>query len=608
MANEFNYASIIADTDLVDPTYDMSNIRTTTPTSERLLANVPEYSGLKFNPTQQTVYSDLYSLYSEGLDALQPDFVTPPADTMPVDIGAGDTAQIPGAVDNLVTPADNLRFDSGVTPGPSGFIGVDPDMDIDPRDIDDYATYIPSTPDYSNVTTAVAPPSILNPEQTVVEKGRNFEGNITDYLDPVPTNVMGPFDYMQPKQTLANEKFSAPITGLESYDLDPETTLGDVFTTEARADEATTARPDMLGDTGASMDYMSGALDAPYGVNPDTGIPYETPRTIADQKAVLGVVTEEDAANPKGLLEKIGLGNLDVKKTAVMAAINKAVGAPVSLLISALEALPKEDSVQAATAKGLQEQGYEFDDIGRLTTGPMQGYSVESAFGDIAQATQERIDNIENRKVPQTEASIEKVGELYDFLGDVTQVKADTAAPQEDVGAVPEDTTTGADPTTGDLPGGGNIVDEFGSDGDTGRTTGPTVSRSDPDFGQFGRRQSATQAGGGNDSPGGKSIVCTAMYQTTGLEDWSKAMKIWYIYQKKYLTIQHQEGYHKLFKPFVKGMHKSSIIKTIGAHVARHRTQDLKHVMFGSKPSWLGRIYRKILEPICYWVGKYVKK
>ena len=139
-----------------------------------------------------------------------------------------------------------------------------------------------------------------------------------------------------------------------------------------------------------------------------------------------------------------------------------------------------------------------------------------------------------------------------------------------------------------------------------------TVSRTDTDYGQFGRRQEATSAGGGNDGGsddgGGKSIVCTAMYQTTGLEDWSKAMKIWYIYQKKYLTIQHQEGYHKLFKPFVKGMHKSSIIKAIGAHVARHRTQDLKHVMFGSKPSWLGRIYRKILEPICYWAGKNVKK
>ena len=70
------------------------------------------------------------------------------------------------------------------------------------------------------------------------------------------------------------------------------------------------------------------------------------------------------------------------------------------------------------------------------------------------------------------------------------------------------------------------------------------------------------------------------------------------------LTIQHQKGYHKLFKPFVKGMYKSNIIKAIGAHVAKHRTQHLKHIMFNSKPSLLGKIYNKILEPICYWVGK----
>ena len=108
----------------------------------------------------------------------------------------------------------------------------------------------------------------------------------------------------------------------------------------------------------------------------------------------------------------------------------------------------------------------------------------------------------------------------------------------------------------------------------------------------------------GGSKGGGKSIVCTAMYQTTGLQDWAKAMKIWYIYQKKYLTIQHQEGYHKLFKPFVKGMHKSNTIKAIGAHFAKHRTQHLKHVMFNSKPSLLGKIYNKILEPICYWAGR----
>ena len=124
-------------------------------------------------------------------------------------------------------------------------------------------------------------------------------------------------------------------------------------------------------------------------------------------------------------------------------------------------------------------------------------------------------------------------------------------------------------------------------------------------FGKTGLGRDTSQGGGdtGQDSSG-KSIVCTAMYQTTGLQDWAKAMKIWYIYQKKYLTIQHQEGYHKLFKPFVKAMHKSNIIKAIGAHFAKHRTQHLKYVMFNSKPSLLGKIYNKILEPLCYWAGK----
>ena len=101
-----------------------------------------------------------------------------------------------------------------------------------------------------------------------------------------------------------------------------------------------------------------------------------------------------------------------------------------------------------------------------------------------------------------------------------------------------------------------------------------------------------------------KSIVCTAMYQTTGLQDWKKAMKIWYIYQKKYLTITHQDGYHWLFEPFVKGMHKNKLIQMIGAHVAKHRTRHLKHVMFNSRPSLLGKIYSAVLEPMCYYTGK----
>jgi len=116
--------------------------------------------------------------------------------------------------------------------------------------------------------------------------------------------------------------------------------------------------------------------------------------------------------------------------------------------------------------------------------------------------------------------------------------------------------------------------------------------------------QESYRGGGSGGGGGGKSIVCTAMYQTTGLQDWAKAMKVWYIYQKRHLSDAHQEGYHLLFKPFVKGMHKSKIIRAIGAHVAKHRTQELKHIMFNSKSDTLGKIYNNILEPICYVVGK----
>ena len=126
----------------------------------------------------------------------------------------------------------------------------------------------------------------------------------------------------------------------------------------------------------------------------------------------------------------------------------------------------------------------------------------------------------------------------------------------------------------------------------------------DPNKTVGGIRTDIDVADGGAETSNGKSIVCTAMYQTTGLQDWAKAMKVWYIYQKRHLSDAHQEGYHLLFKPFVKGMHKSKIIRAIGAHVAKHRTQELKHIMFNSKSDTLGKIYNNILEPICYVVGK----
>ena len=112
------------------------------------------------------------------------------------------------------------------------------------------------------------------------------------------------------------------------------------------------------------------------------------------------------------------------------------------------------------------------------------------------------------------------------------------------------------------------------------------------------------RGGGGGDPGGGKSIICTQMYQHTHLEDWKKTMQLWYIFQKKYLTIEHQKGYHFLFKPFVSGMKKSKILTAIGKHCAIARTNDIKHIMFGTPFSLLGRLVRLITEPICYITGK----
>ena len=108
---------------------------------------------------------------------------------------------------------------------------------------------------------------------------------------------------------------------------------------------------------------------------------------------------------------------------------------------------------------------------------------------------------------------------------------------------------------------------------------------------------------------GGKGIVCTEMYRQTQLEDWSKAMKIWYVYQKKYLSPLHEKGYHWLFKPYVTGMKKSTTLTGLGAYLAKKRTEHLKHVLTKgkTKDSIVGNIFCKIIHPIVYVAGKIVK-
>ena len=81
--------------------------------------------------------------------------------------------------------------------------------------------------------------------------------------------------------------------------------------------------------------------------------------------------------------------------------------------------------------------------------------------------------------------------------------------------------------------------------------------------------------------------------------------KIW-LRHSKGLAPEYQKGYHKIFLPLVRLSKKNIVLKKVLEHIAVHRTIDIRQESRG-RVHLLGRVYRKILEPICYWVGRYAK-
>ena len=105
---------------------------------------------------------------------------------------------------------------------------------------------------------------------------------------------------------------------------------------------------------------------------------------------------------------------------------------------------------------------------------------------------------------------------------------------------------------------------------------------------------------GGSESTGGGKIVCTMMNQSYGFGYFRN--KIWMKFHKD-LSPEYQRGYHRLFLPLVRIAKTNKIIKNILEHIAIHSTIDMRQTLRGKKHT-LGRLYRKILLPLCYWVGK----
>ena len=409
--------------------------------------------------------------------------------------------------------------------------------------------------------------------------------------------------------------YSGTTTGLEDPFEGIDLSTGRAETIDTRADQPPSLGFGNAPEADIYQDPIMGMANMNQAdvIASDANVGFDTPeqtKSIGDafnsvkDLGVAGVDKLKDSLVALGGKVKEGFDNtieiggktIDLTKSLLGGAISLATGIPgIGFALNALGEL-KTDPADTLNRNIVDELKSENDYGYNMSSGTLNqdpfGRNPVSAFGDYEQTLLNDIDSGSNTKMGLAKT---------DFANDYFEKKSAATAPQEDVGAISGDMNTGVDPVSGDLPGGGNINDEFGSGGDTQATTGATVSTSNSDYGQFGRAQNNQSSGGGNQS-GGK-IVCTMMNDSYGFGSFRN--KIWLKHSRD-MKPEYQIGYHKIFLPLVKLSKTNKVLKKILEHIAIHRTIDIRQES-RNKIHLLGRVYRKILEPICYLVGKYAK-
>ena len=81
-----------------------------------------------------------------------------------------------------------------------------------------------------------------------------------------------------------------------------------------------------------------------------------------------------------------------------------------------------------------------------------------------------------------------------------------------------------------------------------------------------------------------------------------------YKFTRDYLSTKHVNGYHMWALWMVKQMRKGKYVK-FWTHVVKHRANEIAYI-YGEKdkPDYLGKLYRKIFEPVCWTLGLFCKE
>ena len=496
--------SLIIDPTQVDPQVDITGLRTATDTSPQLLAQAPDFQGVKFDPTSYDYISDLYELYSGGLPILD----TPATTT--------DTAQIPGAVDTLVNVGGQGQGTGGTTDPIT-----DPTLDTTFQDAG--AVDTPGTiGTLGNLTTPTTIDQVDYTDAPITVPALDLSGTSTDLINQ---------GVIETPQEFYGRTYNTSPSNYELLDNEEQLVVDQQYATAyglAPVPEKALTAGDVIGKL-PSVQIVKGAVDL---FTPDES------------------VSSTMAIDPNTGLFAAGDPGVD-------AAENEFANIQDTPL-----AVTTADPISTALTLGA---GQTLDDIGEIDT-------------------------------PQVQTPAEQIFDQGDGIMDDD--------PFQD------------DPVSSPAPAPDAVTGDSGSD-DQGETSSDAGFSDSPDFGGYdsGGYDPAPSPvddptdRGGAETSSGKGVVCTMMNETYGFGSFRN--KIWIKYAQDNFTPEYEKGYHKIFLPLVSYAKKkgvtNKIVKKILEHIAVHRTIDIRQESRG-KTHMLGRIYRKILEPICYWVGKYAKR
>ena len=587
MDEEFE-SLVVTDPKLVDPSIDVSGLRTQTDTS--LLGNIPDYAGIQYEAFNPNRLSDLMRLYSSGLPAIDtPEAAVPPATGGG---GSGDGGQATTPTDdfnkqefekNLVDQGVGLQIEPGqpvVAPGEMPVTNLEMAIYNDPNlgvvDVDgegEFGGLINGTdPDriQANEFAGIETPTGIGPTYDeaglnlgIPDRGRGqistsadeFDVTTDQFTRPTMADVAGPSDFTGAPITIQQ-------TVMDGQPIDPEYDI--------EAIPITTGAPPnivMAKDPEGVVDPFDGKYTMSTAITPE-----DTEQSITQKIA-----------------DFLGVDASKINKAAVTGALNLVAGKALdtAIPIFTVADLIKDPFVKSPEQEAAEEQARQ-DNI------------------DEAAAITQRL---EDEITPQ------------DIIDDRGRGEIPTRTEPEPTPTFEPPRGGGADrdpdpaPSAPSFDPGQGFVDQ-GGEGEFG---GAPSAPSKPSFGtgsgglgdyqiQPSKPTTGTTkpgTGGGTDSggsPGGSSkIVCTMMNESYGFGSFRN--KIW-LRHSKGLAPEYQKGYHKIFLPLVKLSKKNIVLKKILEHIAVHRTIDIRQESRG-KVHLLGRVYRKILEPVCYWVGKH---